>query len=470
MAPAPWDGVPSHETQFVLVTGANSGIGYGIGERLIDEFLLTRSLSAHLIVIPTTRTTKKSRETVEGLQRHAKEFAETSDILRSRAGPDYNPKDTTRRVHILSVQLDLCDFLTIRDVANELIRGTLTGPVGSNAEDGDFFAPLVDVKIPRLDSVVFNAGIGGWTGLDWGKFAHNVLTKGLIQATTWPTFKASIGGHVVNPLAKSPKADKGAAVLLGEVFCANVLGHHLLAHALLPLLHRPVDSDLPAGRIIWESSVEPVWDCLSLADFQAIKTPAAYENSKRMTDVLCLSSSLPATQPYVKTYLRNPASPTTPTIPPKIYLTHPGVVQTTLFPVNAFLFFWYRVALYLIRWLGSPWHVVTTYAGACAPVWLALQQQGALDAAQAERVKWGSANDRAGNCRVKKTEVEGWGWEGRVEGPDSAKGVLRRGVGRKSGAPDLTPERLVEFEALGAEVWRELERLRIEWEDRIARA
>ncbi|KAK3316267.1 hypothetical protein B0H66DRAFT_288302 [Apodospora peruviana] len=470
MSPAPWDSAPSQDIFFVLVTGANSGIGFGIAERLIDEFLTTRSLTAHLVLIPTTRSEKKSALTVGGLREHAKRFASTSEALRSRAGPNYDPKDTTRRVHVLSIQLDLCKFTSIRQAADQLVGGTLT----SYSSD-DHFESLVDVRIPRLDAVIFNAGIGGWTGLNWPKVFHNIFTAGLIQATTWPTFKASMAGHLVKPLSST--GGIGASEVMGEVFCANVFGHYLFAHYLLPLLSRKSNSSgsLAPGRIIWESSIEPVWENISLDDFQAIKSRAAYESTKRLTDILSLTATLPGSQPYVQSFLQVKAreSPEKDaTIPPKQYLIHPGVVQTTLFPLNAFLFFWYRVVLYISRWLGSPWHNITPYNGACAPVWLALEQQEALDAAGAELIKWGSSTDRAGNCRVKKTEVEGWGWDGRVEDRDALlrdaeKDVTRKKVGRKAGAVDLTQERRVEFEAVGAECWQEMERLREEWEARM---
>ncbi|KAK3905195.1 3-keto steroid reductase [Staphylotrichum tortipilum] len=462
MAPAPWDGLPAEDTLFVLVTGGNSGIGFGIGERLIDEYLTTRSLSSHIVVIPTTRSVKKSQETVDGLRKHAKQFAETSEVLRARGGPNYDPKQTTRRVHILSIQLDLCSLPSVRHGANQLVSGTVSSPTGDDA-----FVSLVDVAIPRLDSIIFNAGIGGWYGLQWSKIAHNIFTKGLVSATTWPTFKGALGGLLIDPINGGEGKEKEAPQL-GELFCANVFGHYVFAQRLIPLLSRPAGSQLPPGRIIWESSIEPGWESLSLDDFEAIKTDAAYESTKRLTDLMALTSTLPASKPHVDRYLsaNDGQAQAAPAARPKIYLVHPGVVQTTIFPLNAFMFFWYNIVLYVARFLGSPWHPISAYNGACAPVWVALQEQGGLDAAGAERVKWGTSTDIWGECRVKKTEVDGWGWEGKVEQLLTLKKEHKL-KGRKPGAVDVTEERLVEFNALGATCWRRMEELRAEWEKRV---
>ncbi|KAK4154969.1 hypothetical protein C8A00DRAFT_42359 [Chaetomidium leptoderma] len=464
MAPAPWDKIPPQNTLFVLVTGGNSGIGFGIGERLIDEYLTTRSLGSHLVLIPTTRSVKKSQETIDGLRKHTKEFAATSKVLRARGGPLYDPKQTTRRVHILSIQLDLCSLPSVRRAADQLVSGTLSSP-----SDDDHFVSLGHFKIPRLDSVIFNAGIGGWYGLDWPKVFHNILTKGLVSATTWPTFKGALSGRLVDPIHGTE--GKGTPHM-GEVFCANVFGHYVFAQRIVPLMTRPANNSiLPPGRIIWESSVEPGWSDFSLDDFEAIKTKAAYESTKRLTDVIALTSTLPTSKPYVNQYLniKSAQAKAAAPRPPKIYVVHPGVVQTTLFPLNAFMFFWYNVVLYVVRWLGSPWHPITAYNGACAPVWLALQEQGWLDGARAERVKWGTSTNFWGECRVKKTEVEGWGWEGKVEEMVALKKEHKL-AGRKSGTVDVTEEKLVEFQELGAKCWKRMEELRAQWEQREKRA
>jgi 3-keto steroid reductase len=61
---------------------------------------------------------------------------------------------------------------------------------------------------------------------------------------------------------------------------------------------------------------------------------------------------------------------------------------------------------------------------------------------------------------VKKTEVPGWGISGVVEEEVDS-------LGRKPGAVNVTREEREEFEVLGARCWREMERMRMEWEERL---
>ncbi|KAI1106600.1 hypothetical protein F4804DRAFT_20177 [Jackrogersella minutella] len=460
MALPPWAGTASHEQFFVLLTGANSGVGLGIGQRIIDEFLTSRSLSSHLILIPTTRSVSKSRDTVLALRSHLETTAITSKQLRSRAGPDYDPKTAISRVHILSVQLDLCNLRSIYGAAKQLLHGKVTDPTGF----------IDDVSIPRIDAALFNAGIGGWSGLDWFTFAKQFFQVGLVQCCTFPAFKKALPAAVISQeklLGDSARDLKTQPLELAEVFCANVFGHYVLAHELLPLLSRS-QPDEPEGRIIWTSSIDAGFEHLSFDDFQARRSRPPYESSKRITDLICLTADLPGVRKASAPYFASPAAADKP-IKPRFYLTHPGVVCTPLFPVPWLLFWGYYVAMYLARWLGSPWHPVESYLGACATAWLALADRDTLDALHAERVKWGTSTDRLGRAAPKKTEVDGWGWEGKVEDRealerDDGAGVLRKLKGRKCDAVDLTEDRRVEFEDDGRRCWEELERLRTAWE------
>lgn len=450
-----------------------SGVGLGICQRLIDEFLNTRSLTSHLILIPTTRDTRKSAETTAQLRSHLRKTA-ASAKLRARGA---DPADTTARVHVLSLQLDLCDFTTVHAAASQLVSGTL-------ALDGHEGG----VRVPRLDAVIFNAGIGGWTGVNWFRLVHNLFTAGWVQATTWPTFKVATAGQTVNPLKQKKQQagggdnndkDNNKAAVVGQIFCANVFGHYLFAHAILPLLSRrqgDADIDIPPGRLIWEGSIEAAREHFRAGDLQGVETAAPYESTKRLTDLLVLTSGLPGARAHSAPYWRlpEPAGEEQLQQPPKVYVCHPGIVVTTILPLPFLLQYLWTFAAYVARWIGSAWHTNTSYNAATAMVWLALAAQGALDSSRAESAKWGSACDFRGNTMVKKTEVDGWGWTGKVEGlkddDDGAMGLLRKIKGRKSGAKVVTEESRAEFEETGAVCWQEMERLRAEWEVRMKEA
>lgn len=387
----------------------------------------------------------------------------------------------------------------MRAAARQLLGGTL--PLEGHGAAG--------VRIPRLDAVILNAGIGGWTCVDWLGAVRNFLTAGWVQATTWPTFKLAEPGLLVEPLPESGSGDQKkptSTTAMGQVFCANVFGHYLFAHAIMPLLSRRGggggDEDgVPPGRIIWESSLEATGEHFSPDDFQGVRKHAAYESTKRLTDLLCLTADLPSVRPHARRYWeedeegeekedgaagREREHEQEQKQRPRVYLCHPGIVVTTIFPLPLLIFYAYKMAMYVTRWLGSPWHTNTSYTAAVSMVWLALAAQGELDGKGAQSVKWGSACDFWGNSLVKKTEVDGWGWEGRVEGLEEEGGVdddgmgkgdrkaatttarvLRKITGRKSGAEVVTEEKRIAFEEMGAECWREMERLRVEWEGRI---
>ncbi|EFX01136.1 3-ketosteroid reductase [Grosmannia clavigera kw1407] len=471
-APAPWDGVPSQDQLFVLVTGANSGIGLGIAQQLVDVFLTQRSPSAHLVLVVTTRSQAKSRATLEAVRGH----------LRGRGGGS----SAAARIHLVGVELDLCRLPTVYAAAEQLIHGGVDVFTAHNSGSLANETPT-RACLPRLDVAIFNAGIGGWTGFSIGGMMVQLATAGLLQSLTFPSYKLALAGQLVDPLTGKRANGESSDSLLGEVFCANVFGHYLLAHALLPLLRRPsgTDDGLPAARIVWESSVEAYcWDALAVEDLQGVRTTAAYESSKRLTDVLALTSGLPGVRRLSGQFLgegekeneNEIETNSTSNNLPRQYVTHPGVVCSSLFPLPQLLFYLYYIAMYIARWAGSPWHPVTAYNGATAAVWVALQPADALEAAQADKVKWGACVTRSGRAVVKRTEVEGWGWQGDVDSSDSRDkgdnstiiGYLRNSVGRRAGATTLTAERRQDFEALGRTCWQEMERLRRVWEDKLA--
>ncbi|KAL3479120.1 hypothetical protein BJX99DRAFT_223112 [Aspergillus californicus] len=415
---------------FVLVTGANSGLGFSICCRLADEFLTSRQNDHRaLTVIFTTRSTRKGNDTLARLQGHLR--ASVRD------------HSAASRVTFIPENVDLCNLLSVRALSRRL-----------------------NENFPELDSIVLNAGIGGWTGLNWPSAVWGICTD-LIHSASWPSYKVAPAGLVTK---NQTTAFADTEPRVGEVFCANVFGHYMLAHNVMPLLQKSGSPDSP-GRVIWMSSLEATPKQLSVNDFQGLRTLAPYESSKALTDVLALTSNLPSTAPWVKSfYSVEPRDSKTIGQPtnPNMYVSHPGICGTAIIPLWAPLFYAMLAAFWLARLLGSPWHTMSSYLGACAPVWLSISSQSVIDDAEAPykrhnggKVKWGSSATIFGANFPASTELEGWG-HGGVVGP--AVLTEDRSRRRKRGMVDLTAEEKERFEDLGRTCWQKMEELRKQWD------
>jgi 3-keto steroid reductase len=342
-----------------------------------------------------------------------------------------------QRVHFRQERLDLLSLVSVQQLCKKLRETT-----------------------PKLDAVICNAGIGGWTGINWPLAIFSILTTWR-KALTYPTFKISGSGCVAKPQIPADKQVEEPP--LGEVFCANVFGHYLLGHYLAPLLARHPQSEGTKGRIIWVSSLEAYDSAFDIGDIQGIASQLPYESSKRLTDIMAIASTLPSTSASVDQYLGG-SEQSEKTSKPRIYVSHPGVCGTSIVPLPIILEYLMFAAFYLARWLGSQWHPVTVEKGAVSMVWLALVKQSTLDSMEAKEGvgKWGSATDFWGEERVERAEVPGWGWGGRL-------GEHKR-KGRDPYAKDLTKASLEKFQETGRKCWEEMEKLRIDWEDRLRAA
>ncbi|PBP25363.1 3-ketosteroid reductase [Diplocarpon rosae] len=451
-------------------------------------------------------------------------------------GAEYRWEDQVQRVHFLGVEVDLCDLRSVYKLADKLVNGTVGSPDATTIDGGKLphgspgtssYAPdikqdrwalsqqpgsigsqrswgwgLSGLRIPRLDVIILSAGIGGWVGLDWPLAVKTVLFD-TVEAVTWPRYKrSSRGARVKNPAGSSDTAEqpllenqeKPDEPPLGEVFCSNVFGHYILAHELMPLLSRTASpSSKVSGKVVWDRwalSQQPGsigsqrswgWGLsglriprldFSIDDIQGLKSSVPYEASKRLIDLLALTSSLPSVQrlaaPFfdshnTATAKQKPAEEEVTLVKPQIYLTQPGIFASEIMPLPALLVLIYKFVFLFARWMGSPWHPIEPYKAAVAPVWLTLTDAEALNEAEAgglKKAKWGSATDSNGQDRVMKTEVPGWGWNGEVE--ETAE--IQRRKGRKRDADDLTREKREEFEVLGGKCWAQMEELRKEWE------
>jgi 3-keto steroid reductase len=424
------------------LTDDRRGLGYDICVRIITQFLTTRAQTQSLLLIPTTRSQQKADDTVARLQGHITALSNSTGPIpifsrtpETRDSTTATPSKEARqlfssRVAIQPQLLDLCSLRSVHDAASGLKK-----------------------RYKRLDVVICNAGIGGWTGIDWFGLIKQFLTQGVTSMTTVPGYKLGTLGAVTGPqitqkLVEGDVKAGGDGPKLGEVFTANVFGHYMLVHGIATLLRRPsVADESERARIIWVSTVEAVGKKFDLEDIQGMKTTASYESSKRLTDVLALSSRKQDTKEFVESLLDGPqtVAEDTPrksgrttrsstkstlassaTVGPDMYLSHPGICATTIMPLHWSLVWLMKVTFLVVRWLGSKWHTVSTELGATAMTWLALEDQAVLERERALNIKWGSGVSR-------------WGQEAVIETPVDS------------------------FDNIDKETWRQMEELRAVW-------
>ncbi|KAM0716326.1 hypothetical protein Q7P37_007771 [Cladosporium fusiforme] len=419
------DSIADQQEVTVLVGLPSSGLGFAICCRLIDEFLSSRPQSQTLHLLYTTRDAKKSEDTRARLNAHLQQ------TLREANGKMMGISLLLeKRVKFEGVLVDLAQLVTVKALAQQLLH-----------------------RGQKLDAVVWNAGIGGWTGTNYPKAIWTMLTN-VIQATTWPTYQNSEIGTLAKQKGLATSEEKTPP--LGQVFAANVFGHYMLTHWLSPLF----DS---TSRVVWIGSITALPHFFTPSDIQCLRSHDAYESSKRVTDLLVLTSDLPSTSPYTSTFLPTPAPK------PKMYLTHPGILATSIASVFFLLEPFMIAFFYLARWLGSPWHTVTAYKAAVGACFCVLAPAAQLEDLETRdgKGKWGSAINQAGHERVARTETEGWGYCGRVGEVPSGSVVGK--TGRWSGMKVTGGEEREEFEVVAREVWREMEELREEWEQRLGK-
>lgn len=335
---------------------------------------------------------------------------------------------------------------------------------------------LVQSDLSHLDAIMCNAGMGGWLGMDWFKAVPDMIYD-LRNSTVWPSFKIGVAGSVTQT-----QLSKGEPPL-GEVFCANLFGHYLLNHWLMPLLRAARDS-----KIIWVSSIEPEAQHFSNNDLVGILTNGPYEHSKRVTDLLVLTSNQPGASKSINSFTASDFATRLDHGPPTQHVCHPGIIVTAVVSIHWMVEPFYPMGITLARLLGSPWSNVYPYSAAQAMTWLALTSN--QDISQAEikshakitteptaivengKVKWGTASSRLGTTRVAASEVDGWGIRGTGApyvrtwwGGSYATG--QHAMGRKPGAVEAKPADVEKFIAQGIELWAQMEELRIDWERRI---
>ncbi|GMG39826.1 unnamed protein product [Ambrosiozyma monospora] len=224
----------------------------------------------------------------------------------------------------------------------------------------------------KIDYLYINAAQGVYAGLDWIQATKECLMNP-VKASTYPTYKLQKVGV---------KSRDG----LGLVFQANVFGPYYLIELLKELLSKSEDP-----RIIWISSLMSKPSYLSFDDLQLLKSDVSYEGSKRLVDLLHLAN-------YKQLYDQYGI---------KQYVTQPGIFTSFSFFkfLNPFTFYGMLFLFYVARLLGSPWHNISGWKAANAPIYV-LTADIKHDK---QDIKYGSACTLTGKEYLKNLEIDSTG-------------------------------------------------------------
>ncbi|KAJ3171000.1 hypothetical protein HDU88_008034 [Geranomyces variabilis] len=218
-----------HATNVALVTGANSGVGFGIMQRLIDRAVSLNAEATTVLVMGC-----RSRPRAEAAR--ARLLAEAQK-KRTAALPE-------TLVQILIV--DLSDTKSVFKACEEFKR-----------------------RFNRLDALHLNAGILPCSSMDISTGVWNLLTR--------PSYVAQTGGDFFKQEVGAQTAEG-----LGAVFAANVFGHYIMAMELLPRMQR-------GSRVLWFSSTTAATpEFFDAGDLQCLTGKHPYESSKRLCEILAV--------------------------------------------------------------------------------------------------------------------------------------------------------------------------------------
>lgn len=223
-----------------MITGANSGVGFGIVQRIIlQNAIALRRGDMNINLILTVRDQAKA------------------DSILARLA--YEREMFRASLEIQFVFMDLTSMASIESAAQSVVALT---------------------KDRQLDTFICNAGMAQFLYLDLWKATIQFL-KSPIESISRPNYKIQkLGG-----LSKDG---------IGATFQANFFGHYYLMHRLIN------EKILTASSVvIWMSSLEATADALKKGDIQGLTHRLAYESSKRVMDVNWFNSEDSAVPQYL---------------------------------------------------------------------------------------------------------------------------------------------------------------------------
>ncbi|KAI6128414.1 NAD(P)-binding protein [Pisolithus croceorrhizus] len=329
----------------IIVTGANSGVGFGICHRLLVQLSSNYCEDAHpkypfhglsssaefqvpcdgLTLILACRSRQRAEEAKSQLYKLLDKH-----ISQLRKSPHYDGCADKFRQNLV-IAIHLIDLASVRSVFD--------------------FADGVTQTYPYVSHLICNAGVVCFTKIDWLLCLEQVA-KDFMGAMTVPKFFSQSSGRV-------------SADGLGWLWQCNVFGHYVLFRALEPHLSKYKGSI--GARVIWVSSHEATSEFYNPEDWQLINDNHSYQSSKYQVNLLALRLDREATKHRV------PGMPVV-----RHFSVLPGIVATNIANVmlGPIMTVCMMMAFYIVsggaRFLGSPSHLRSAFEAAVSAVHLAL--------------------------------------------------------------------------------------------------
>ncbi|KAH7930053.1 NAD(P)-binding protein [Leucogyrophana mollusca] len=326
----------------IVVTGANSGVGFGACHRLLlqlssknprdaqpqyDFHVREENLEAldtsydGLTLILACRSKQRGEAAREKLYTLVDQH-----IARLRTSSEYDGHAGTFRNNLtISVHtVDLSHIQSVFQFADELTR-----------------------RYPYISHLICNAGVASFAKINW-----LVATKQLL--TDWI-------GAVTSPLYYVQTVGERTADGLGWVWQCNVFGHYVLFRALEHQLARYKTST--GARVIWMSSHEANPQFYNPNDWQLLQSEHSYECSKYQMDMISLQLDRRALQSQTV------AAPVIRHITVLPGVAGTNIASALLGRLSALGMY---MSFYIARWMGSPFHLISAFKASISAVHLCL--------------------------------------------------------------------------------------------------